>query len=349
MEFTPGKPLRTFNDKGEWQDFSTDEFIGQKRNYFKGWHCSMGVNNLFINADGHIYGASCYEKGILGNVWEDFQLSQEWHHCQKVICSCGGDLFVPKVKELSQIDLLVGTNKREIDIEKKTSDIGDVIGMERVWGPESKQVHWEIGRRCNYSCSYCWPDLHSMHEKHKSFEQLLEATKRIQEQFIKGGNCNFIITGGEPTTNAALPDWLLYLKSFGYHISLHSNGSRTPEYYAKLVHLADLNLSVHFEAYDRKKFVKVVEEVTRVKKEADNKGIGHFEVKIMMAPNNLEETKSLEQEILAIDGFKGYCMLSISSIKNNDEIFLPDGTRMDGMLLPGYTKEHESMFGDRCG
>ena len=321
MEFTPGKPLRTFNEKGEWQDFSTDEFIGQKRNFLEGWHCSMGVNNLFINSDGHMYGASCYQKGILGNVWEEFTLPQDWYVCGKPICSCGADLFIPKVKELPQKELLVGTNHKEINVEKKTSNIGDVVGMERVWGPESKQVHWELGRRCNYNCSYCWPDIHNNYETHKSLDQLLAATKRIQEQFIRGSQCNFIITGGEPTTNNALMDWLEYLNSFGYHLSLHSNGSRTPDYYSKLIKMSDINLSVHFESYDRAKFVKVVEAITKVKKDADNQGVGHFEVKIMMAPQDLEEAQSLEKEILAIDGFRGYCMLSVSSIKDHARVY----------------------------
>lgn len=349
MEFTPGKPLRTFNQYGGWKDFSTDEFIGQKLNHLQGWYCSMGVNNLFINSDGDMFGASCRLKnGLLGNVWEEFSLPQEWQLCPKLVCSCGADLFIPKVKDLSQKDLLIGTNGNKIDTEKKTNNISEVVAMERVWGPNAKQVHWELGRRCNYNCSYCWPDIHNNYESHKDLDTLISTTQRIQSQFIKGSKCNFVITGGEPTTNNSLLDWLLYLNSFRYHISLHSNGSRTADYYAKLIRMADVNLSVHFESYDREKFIKVVKTITKIKKEEDNQGVGHLEVKIMMAPENLEETKSLEKEILAIDGFKGYCMLSISSIKDNEKKY-PDGQPMDGFLLEGYTEEHFKMFGDRCG
>ena len=75
---TPGKPLRAYNADGQWRDFGTEEFIGQKLNSLKGWACGMGVENLFINADGDIYGASCYEKGVLGNIWNDFNLPKEY-------------------------------------------------------------------------------------------------------------------------------------------------------------------------------------------------------------------------------------------------------------------------------
>ena len=56
---TPGKPLRAYDANGNWQDFGTDEFIGKKNNYLKYWTCGLSVENLFINSDGFIYGASC--------------------------------------------------------------------------------------------------------------------------------------------------------------------------------------------------------------------------------------------------------------------------------------------------
>ena len=47
-EFTPGKPIRTYNQDGQWRDWSTDELVGNRMNYLKNWKCGAGVENLFI-------------------------------------------------------------------------------------------------------------------------------------------------------------------------------------------------------------------------------------------------------------------------------------------------------------
>lgn len=348
MDFTPGKPLRAYDINGSWKDYSTDEFIANKLNHLKEWHCSMGVNNLFINSDGLIYGASCYERGNFGNVFEEFELPSDWHVCQKTICSCGGDLFIPKVKDLSQQPLLRRSKCLPTELDKKTDELLNVIGMERVHDSNVKQIQWEIGRRCNYNCSYCWPGIHNNYEEHKSLEQLITATKKIRKQFIGNHKCNFIITGGEPTVNPALIDWVFFLRSSGYHISVHSNGSRKAEYYKKLIFYSDLNLSVHFEYYDKAKFLNVITELTKLKTEHDNKDIGHLEIKIMMTPARREEVISLEKDILDIPNFKEYCILSIVPIKDN--VFeKSNGIEKDGLLVEGYVENDTELFGNRNG
>ena len=228
---TPGKPLRVYDAAGNWKDFGTDEFIGQKLNYLKGWSCSMGVENLFINSDGDIYGASCEQGGKLGNVFTEFKLAKEWPLCYKDICSCGADLFIPKVQNAKYVPLLRKKQELPTDMQLKVDSLPHAVAMERIYGTSFKQVHWEIGRRCNYDCSYCWPDIHNNYESHKNLDELMEATDKIQQQYIGNNGCNFIITGGEPTANSAFLDWCRYINVLGYRLSMHSNGSRKPDYY----------------------------------------------------------------------------------------------------------------------
>jgi hypothetical protein len=134
----------------------------------------------------------------------------------------------------------------------------------------------------------------------------------------------------------------------GHHVSLHSNGSRKPDYYKEIIHYGDLNLSVHFEFYDRAKFVKVVEAVALEKGINKNRGVGHLEIKFMMAPHNREETLSLEEELKTIPYFIDHCTWAIVPIRgdlNNKNSAPNQGSGSE--VMEGYTKEDYILFGDR--
>ena len=342
---TPGKPLRAYDADGNWKDFGTDEFVGQKLNYLRDWVCSMGVENLFINSDGDAFGASCMMGGSFGNIFNNFTLVKEWPLCSKNICSCGADLFIPKISDIAHMPLLRKKQSLPTTMSKKIDQLSAVVAMERVYGTSLKQVHWEIGRRCNYNCSYCWPNIHNNYEAHKGLAELMVATDKIQEYFVKDAGCNFIITGGEPTANPAFLDWCRYLNALNYNLSMHSNGSRKPEYYQELIKYGDLNLSVHYESWDQQKFLEVVEGIVQTKVNHDEK-TGHLEVKIMMKPDTTDYTLDFERKLIQIPNFTNYCTWAIVPIKDNN-YNVKQGSEFDGKLLSGYQEIDFTLFGDR--
>jgi len=345
-DITPGKPIRTYNKDRQWRDWSTDELVGQKANYLYGWKCGAGVDNLYIDMDGYVWTASCRVGGQLGNVWEDFSVPDNWIDCNKKTCSCGADLFIPKIQKIEFKDKLRRGQDLHTELELRNNDLVEFVAMERTHASNQKQVYWEIGRRCNYDCSYCWPWIHNNTDPHKSLEELMKATRLIEDKFIKGQQVNFIISGGEPTTNKHFLDWLRYLNTCGHHISLHSNGSRLPDYYREIIHYGDLNLSVHFEFYDRQKFINVVRAVTEEKVTHGN--LGHLEVKFMMAPHNREETLLLEEELKNIPFFTDYCTWAIVPIRGSLANKTSDPKEGSGSeIMEGYTKEDYILFGDR--
>jgi len=174
----------------------------------------------------------------------------------------------------------------------------------------------------------------------------MKATNLIEDKFIKGDQVNFIISGGEPTVNKDFLDWLRYLNVIGHHVSLHSNGSRKPDYYQEVIHYGDLNISVHFEFYDRPKLVKVIEAIALEKFEHD--GLGHLEIKFMMAPHNREETLSLEEELKALPHFVDYCTWAIVPIRGSlDNKTSSPNSGSGREVMEGYTKEDYILFGDR--
>lgn len=347
-EITSGKPIRTYGTNGEWRDWSTDELVGQKLNYLSEWKCGAGVDSLYIDMDGYVWTASCRVGGRLGNVWEDFTVPNNWITCTRNVCSCGADLFIPKVKNIEFKDLLRKGKGLLSQHELRDNNLTDYVAMERTHASTQKQVYWEIGRRCNYDCSYCWPWIHNNTDPHKPLEDLMRATRLIENKFTKGESVNFIISGGEPTANKDFLDWLRYLNACGHHVSLHSNGSRLPDYYKEIIHYGDLNLSVHFEFYNRDKFIKVVEAIAKEKADNNNQGVGHLEVKFMMAPHNREEALSLEEELKSLPYFKEYCTWAIVPIRGglNNKNSEPNNDA-GSEIMEGYTKEDYVLFGSR--
>lgn len=347
-EFTPGKPIRTYSANGQWRDWSTDELVGAKVNFLEKWQCGAGTDSLFIDMDGIVWTASCRVGGRLGSVWDNFTTPTEWVNCTKRACTCGADLFIPKTSKLEYIPLLRKSHNLPVHPELRNDTQTDFVAMERTHASNQKQVYWEIGRRCNYDCGYCWPWIHNNTDPHKSLEDLMKATHLIEEKFTKGEKVNFIISGGEPTVNKDFLDWLRYLNACGHHVSLHSNGSRKPDYYKEIIHYGDLNLSVHFEFYDRVKFIKVVEAVTKEKVDNGNKGVGHLEIKFMMAPHDRDEALILENELRNIPEFVNYCTWAIVPIRGGlDNKNAKPGTTSGSEIMIGYTKEDYILFGDR--
>lgn len=344
---TPGKPIRTYDEQGNWKDWSTEEIVGQKVNYLQGWKCGAGVDSISIDMDGYVWNATCRVGGRLGSVWEDFRTPDDWITCTRHACTCGADLFIPKTQTIEFKPLLRNSLGLGTEGDKFDNSQMKYVAMERTHASNQKQVYWEIGRRCNYDCSYCWPWIHNNTDPHRSLEELMKATHLIEERFTKGEAVNFIISGGEPTVNKDFLDWLRYLNAMGHHISLHSNGSRTPDYYREIVHYGHLNLSVHFEFYDRKRFVKVVEAIADEK--AKHGGLGHLEVKFMMTPDRREETLSLEEELKNLPHFTNYCTWSIVPIRGGTNNKNADPTDRSSWeeVMNGYTNEDYILFGDR--
>jgi hypothetical protein len=346
MSITPGKPIRTYDENGSWRDWSTDELVGEKLNYLRDWKCGAGVDNLYIDMDGYVWTASCRVGGKLGNVFEDFTVPDDWIKCTQKVCSCGADLFIPKTSLIEFKPLLLRSQGKPEEESKRDDTQTKFVGMERTHASNQKQVYWEIGRRCNYDCDYCWSWIHNNTDPHKPLEALMKATHNIETRFTKGESVNFIISGGEPTANKDFLDWLRYLNACGHHVSLHSNGSRKPDYYQEIIHYGDLNLSVHFGFYDREKFIKVVEAIAKEK--AETGGCGHLEIKFMMAPHNRDETLSLEADLKALPYSVDYCTWAVVPIRgslNNKNSIQGEGAGDE--VMEGYTKEDYILFGDR--
>ena len=53
------KQLRVYDNDGSFTRYSVDEVIAKELNSWRGWACSAGVRNQYIDYDGNIWIANC--------------------------------------------------------------------------------------------------------------------------------------------------------------------------------------------------------------------------------------------------------------------------------------------------
>lgn len=120
--------------------------------------------------------------------------------------------------------------------------------VEGKWNHQTSiKIEWNLGKRCNYDCSYCPSVIHDNVSPHtdidilyKTIDTLCELPKPIRLSF----------TGGEPTVHPEFNDLIDYIKTKSNinFISVTTNGTRKFSWYYKLP-VNQLVFSVHFE-YD---------------------------------------------------------------------------------------------------
>jgi MoaA/NifB/PqqE/SkfB family radical SAM enzyme len=118
------------------------------------------------------------------------------------------------------------------------------------------KVEWNIGKRCNYDCSYCPESIHDNYSPHTPID-LLEATVDKLSELPKPVRISF--TGGEPAVHPDFESLLEYCKRKNiYWVNLTTNGTRTANWY--LNHEMFINhivFSLHFE-HDWKRIVRTI-------------------------------------------------------------------------------------------
>ena len=325
------------DDKGNYKGYSHEEIHSRQLNNWKTWWCAAGISSLYISHDGNVFNGTCQVGGWKGNIFNDGMAFQKtWIECTANSCACGSDMQVPKVKHKHDIpknqkyyidEVLTWVNQRkEINEEDHTKVMPatDFHFQRECY----LQVLWDIGRRCNFDCFYCAPSLHNNYEAHKTLGSLENGYKILKDLWI-GPNrrVKFTFTGGEPTFNPNYLDFLNLLISDRHVIHTVTNGTRTSDYYRKLINMSSIGISYHF-AGDSKdigyqdRILKTIEEIIDEKKNNIKADQNWFGLRIMVPPGYVDQAKILKEKILNIpDNEK--CILNVSAVHkiNKDELY----------------------------
>ncbi len=120
-------------------------------------------------------------------------------------------------------------------------------------------VNWCMGNTCNYSCSYCPDDLHNAKTPWPDEDVVIQFIDKVTNHYV-GKKIYFELTGGEVSLWKGLPRVLDYLREKQCKVGIISNGSRSMEFFSKLVDKIDhICLSFHPESANEDHFYSVVE------------------------------------------------------------------------------------------
>ena len=96
----------------------------------------------------------------------------------------------------------------------------------------SIKVEWNLGKRCNYDCSYCPSSIHDNTSTHTDIDILKLAIDKLTSL---GKPIRLSFTGGEPCVHPKFDEIVKYAKYKGVTwISVTTNGTRPPEFYTSL-------------------------------------------------------------------------------------------------------------------
>ena len=108
------------------------------------------------------------------------------------------------------------------------------------------KVEWNLGKRCNYDCSYCPSVIHDNYSPHTDIN-ILEST--VDKLCELGKPLRISLTGGEPCVHPDIEDLLEYLKrKYVFWVNLTTNGTRGYRWYLNNeIFYNHLVFSLHFE------------------------------------------------------------------------------------------------------
>lgn len=109
---------------------------------------------------------------------------------------------------------------------------------------DSVKIEWNLGKRCNYDCSYCPGVIHDNTSAHTDITILKDTVDRLLRL---GKPVRLSFTGGEPTIHPQFEELISYAKNQGISwISVTTNGTRQPDWYLEQ-RVDQYVFSMHFE------------------------------------------------------------------------------------------------------
>lgn len=170
-------------------------------------------------------------------------------------------------------------------------DRNNLIQVESTRDKDTFYVHWNIGKRCNYDCSYCPENLHDFVSPHRDLDNLKNIADKIEKHSPRK-KVRIWFTGGEPTVNPNFLELVKYIKSkANFLVGLNTNASRTKDYLLDLMdHIDILQFSSHFEYIDTQEFKQKMFAMKTKCMEIPSKS---FSLNLMMEPEHWDKAVDL--------------------------------------------------------
>ena len=174
--------------------------------------------------------------------------------------------------------------------------MSNLVAVEDNHPPKDKwlRIEWNLGRRCNYDCSYCGSDIHDRESQHLPLDVIESAVKKIADT-AKSQNkeCRISLTGGEPFVHPKIINILKTIRSNGIKkISVTTNGSvPLAKYIDSLPYISYYIFSYHFEFAYHDKIINTIVELNKLVKERNSNQSLH--VHLMYLPGKMKEANEI--------------------------------------------------------
>ncbi len=273
-----------------------------------------------------------FSNECVGKIGDEVNFPYEWIICPFDTCACGADVVVSKSKTKNLSELLSVTQHgyvgQDKTIKNSVDSIEECVAAEMNF-PIPYQVLWDLTRRCNYDCSYCWPYVHNKTERFLPIELILTTCERLIYEWADNSEIRFNFGGGEPTMHPGFLDVIKYLKENGQWVLVTTNGSRHSAFWKEAVkYINSINMSAHFEFVNKSRFLENLEVMMDYH---DLVTDDHWiEVKLMCPPGKVKEAIEFKKVIEDLDRLhkdgankrvKGACSLvPIRQIENSGKL-----------------------------
>jgi len=169
------------------------------------------------------------------------------------------------------------------------------------------QITWDLGRRCNYDCTYCPVTRHDNFSPHASLDELKSSVNFVYSyidlymQYRKEDRASISFTGGEPTVNPNFIPFVKYLKEaydekykdrWQNALTLTTNGAMSQKMAQAVIdNLSHVTVSYHAQSNQKLKD-QVRDRILQFKKAEDN-GNFRINVNVMFHAQHFDECKDL--------------------------------------------------------
>ena len=244
--------------------------------------------------------------GLLGNIYNTWSTPTEWVECKIDACGCGADVILSKSKDIKSRDYLHVTNNKYSgqhgSLNLQSNTLTEHVAVEMDF-PIDYQILWDISRRCNFSCSYCWPSVHNNTDPHHDWEVIQATLHKAITEWATGAPIRWNFGGGEPTLHPKFLEILQILKDNKQWTMVTTNGSLKPAFWHKAKKLLNsVNFSCHFESVDEAQFINNIEIVLDWHDECNDDL--WCEIKLMAPPGVVARAVAMKEIINSLDTFK---------------------------------------------
>lgn len=171
----------------------------------------------------------------------------------------------------------------------------NLVAVEDNYAPKDDwlRIEWNLGRRCNYDCSYCGSDIHDRESSHLDISVIENTVKQIAAVArSQGKECRISLTGGEPFVHPKIIDVLKIIKGNGIDkISVTTNGSvPLAKYQQSLPYINYYIFSYHFEFAYHDKIINTIVELNKLVKKENKQNL---HVHLMYLPGKMKEANEI--------------------------------------------------------